>query len=95
MININIFKSDLWEINISLSFIVVWLYSTYIHCCIPMSKPTENNAHLWIGASNYLRGCVDNFSLFKKGEVPYGRQSLVGMQKLYMIYGYRASISNT
>ena len=39
-----------------------------------MSKPTENDVHLWIGDMlptifyifSYLRGRVDNFSLFKK-----------------------------
>ena len=59
-----------------------------------MSKPTENDVHLWIG--DMLPTIhVDNFSLFKKGEVPYGSQSLISMQKHYMIYGYGASISNT
>ena len=55
-----------------------------------MSKPTENDVHLWIG--DMLRtiyyAALIIFHYSKKGEVPYGRQSLISMQKLYMIYGY-------
>ena len=62
-----------------------------------MSKPTENDVHLWIGDMLPIvyEAALIIFHCSKKGEVPYGRQSLISMQKLYMIYGYGASISNT
>ena len=62
-----------------------------------MSKPTENDVHLWIGDMLPIiyEAALIIFHYSKKGEVPYGRQSLISMQKLYMIYGYGASKSNT
>ena len=58
-----------------------------IHCCIPMSKPTENDVHLWIGDMLPIiyEAALIIFHYSKKGEVPYGRQSLISMQRLYMI----------
>ena len=62
-----------------------------------MSKPTENDVHLWIEdmLPTIYEAAFMIFRYSKKGEVPYGRQSLISMQKLYMIIGYGASISNT
>ena len=50
-----------------------------------MSKPTENDLHLWIGdmLPTTYEAALIIFHYSKK--VPYERQSLISMQKLYII----------